>query len=584
MHLFLKEFIGCYKLFLSEVIALPFVLFKKLKTSIQQLFTFSIYFLCIGCANVVAPEGGLKDTEAPKIVKATPANASTQVTNSFKIIFNEFIKLKEQDIVVSPPLNQAPKIKQKGKYIEVKWNDILKPNTTYTFNFGENIVDYTEGNPYSNLKYVFSTGSVIDTLEQSGIVTDAITGKGLEKIAVMLYTENDDSIVCKQKPYYFTKTDASGSFHFNYIKEGKYKIFALKDENFNLLYDLPNEKIAFLDSSLSISKVNRGIELRMFENFIFKKQNIKSVVRNDVFSYLIRFDKKINSELVTEKTPSNSFVKIVSGDSILFYTMQKPTQDSILIPIPKEEVDTILKVETKYDSTMMKRSRLFVVANFQSSNSVIDKRKLSESSNKSVNPVSNNLLNYGSNLILNFSHPISTENLPSQFILIEDTGKLKTIAKVEELNNQAFHIQAKINYPFKEDHTYELIGRKNQFKDVCNLSSDSFHIKFVYVAQKHLGNIFLSLSDSIINNSYYAELLNSSKQIIFKQLIQNNHISWKNLVPGAYTIRILVDTNNDSKWNTGNYFKHQQPEKYLFYPKEILVKPNWDNELEWKLN
>jgi hypothetical protein len=254
-----------------------------------------------------------------------------------------------------------------------------------------------------------------------------------------------------------------------------------------------------------------------------------------------------------------------------------------LITLPKTEVDTILKVETKYDSTMMKRSRLFVVANFQNSVSSIDKRKQTESVSKNVKP-SINTLAYGNSLIVNFNHPIATENLPLQFILIEDTGKLKTTAKVEALSNNAFHLQAKINYPFKEDHTYELIGRKNQFKDVCNLANDSFHIKFVYAAQKHFGNIYLTISDSIISKSYYAELLNSSKQIISRQLIQNNHISWKNILPGAYTIRVLKDDNNDTNWNTGDYFKHLQPEKYLFYTKEILVKPNWDNELEWKLN
>jgi hypothetical protein len=105
----------------------------------------------------------------------------------------------------------------------------------------------------------------------------------------------------------------------------------------------------------------------------------------------------------------------------------------------------------------------------------------------------------------------------------------------------------------------------------------------VYSAQKHFGNIFIQLSDSNFLQNYYAELLNSSKQIVSRQLIQNNHISWKNILPGAYTIRILIDTNKDSNWNTGDYFKHLQPEKYLFYTKEILVKPNWDNELEWKL-
>ncbi|MEY2829282.1 MAG: hypothetical protein RIQ33_1140 [Bacteroidota bacterium] len=565
------------------------VALKKISFHITNKLKFAIInlqfaMLLASCANVVAPEGGLKDNEAPKIVKAAPANASTNVsTNNFRIIFNEFIKLKEQDIIVSPPLNKEPKIKQKGKYIDVKWTDTLKPNTTYTFNFGENIVDYTEGNPYSNFKYVFSTGNVIDTLELQGIVTDAITGKGLEKIAVMLYTENDDSVVCKQKPYYFTKSDVSGSFHFSYLKEGRYKIFALKDENFNLLFDLANEKIAYSDTLITISKKNRSVNLSLFENYSIKKQKLKAITRTDVFSYVVRFDKKLNTAFTEENTDSNSFVKIVSGDSILFYSKQKPTQDSILIEIPKAEIDTILKVEAKYDSTMMKRSRLFVVANFQTSNSLNDKRKLSESSTKSVKPTINNVLNYGSNLVLNFSHPIATENLPTQFILIEDTGKLKTFAKVEAYDNKAFQLHAKIIYPFKEDHTYELIGRKNQFTDVCNLQCDSFHIKFVYAAQKHFGNIFIQLSDSNFHQNYYAELLNSAKQIVAKENVKRNHISWKNLVPGTYTVRILVDENADTEWNTGNYFKHHQPEKYLFYPNEVIVKPNWDNELEWKL-
>ncbi|MEN9522073.1 MAG: hypothetical protein RL065_450, partial [Bacteroidota bacterium] len=475
MLLLINKNIGIDKIFPRKKFVLAFVFYKKLKTCIQQLIIFSIYLFCIGCANVVAPEGGLKDNTAPKIVKASPANASTKVsTDNFRIIFNEFIKLKEQDIIVSPPLNHPLKIKQKGKYIDVKWSDTLKPNTTYTFNFGDNIVDYTEGNPYSNFKYVFSTGSIIDTLKLSGIVVDAITGTGLDKIAVMLYTDFSDSIVCKQKPYYFTKTDASGTFHFSNLKEGKYKLFALKDENFNLLFDLNNEKIAFSDSLIMISKSNKYLSLNLFENYFGKKQKVKSVVRNDVYSYLVRFEKKTTSDVSEKNNVSADCIQIASGDSILFFSKSKPTHDSILINIPKLEVDTIISVDAKYDSNLVKRSRLFVVANFQTSSLANDKRKVSEAaSNKSNKPTPINTLNFGSTLILNFSHPIAFENMPTQFILIEDTGKLKTFAKVETIDNKAFQLHAKINYAFKEDHTYELIGRKNQFMDVCNLPNDS---------------------------------------------------------------------------------------------------------------
>lgn len=49
----------------------------------------------------------------------------------------------------------------------------------------------------------------------------------------MLYDQKEDSIVVNSKPYYFAYTDETGSFRITNIREGSFKVFALKDANAN---------------------------------------------------------------------------------------------------------------------------------------------------------------------------------------------------------------------------------------------------------------------------------------------------------------------------------------------------------------
>ncbi len=543
-----------------------------------------------GCANVVAPTGGAKDTSPPKLIFSTPKKGATNFhEKSFRVNFDEFIKLKDKEVLVSPPLKTAPKVKLGGKSILVNWKDTLKENTTYTFLFGDNIQDITEGNTLNNFQFVFSTGDVIDTLTYSGKVLEASTGNALENVSVMLYKENLDSIPSKQKPYYLAKTNKEGAFQFNYLKEGKYKIFALKDENYNLLYDLPNEKIGFSDTLISVGKFFKPITLQLFENFQNKKQQIKSVKRSDAISYLIQFDKNIQSLKCITDNHYNDFVSVVKSDSLQIYFRKKITTDSLSLHIFTENLDTILKIETITDSMAWKRTRLNAMANFQikSSTGKTDESKgrqssLSNLAKKEVVKFADEL-NFNQAIFLIFNHPIARENLQTSFQLIEDTGKYKTTLKPQLLNDSAFQQKVKINYNFKEDHLYELIGRKNQLIDVANIQSDSFHISFIYKAQRHFGNILLDIKTDSLPPHFIVQLLNNSGVEVAREKFSNKKISWNNLPQGKYNIRILNDENGNGKWDTGNYFLRQQPESYLRYANDVLVKPNWDTELEWKI-
>ncbi len=214
------------------------------------LFTFN------RCANPVTPTGGPKDVQPPKAMKCDPPNFSTYFhAKEIKIEFSEFIQLKDANnqITISPPWLPNTDFKLRGKSIVITFNDSLRSNTTYSLNFGNSISDITENNVLRDYIYVFSTGSYVDSLSLEGQIIDALTLSPQKDVLAMLYVnDNDtipfDSLPYKVKPYYLTRTNENGEFRLINLSGASFKIFALKDLNSDLMYNLPDEKIAFSDS------------------------------------------------------------------------------------------------------------------------------------------------------------------------------------------------------------------------------------------------------------------------------------------------------------------------------------------------
>ena len=60
-------------------------------------------------------------------------------------------------------------------------------------------------------------------------------------------------------------------------------------------------------------------------------------------------------------------------------------------------------------------------------------------------------------------------------------------------------------------------------------------------------------------------------------------INYQYLQPGTYTLKLIIDANEDEKWTTGDYLKGVQPEKVYFYTKEIKVRSNWEYDINWNI-
>lgn len=230
---------------------------NKLAVAFRNILFVACAVWCWSCAQQGSPSGGPRDETPPRVLECDPPNYSTRFNESkIQITFDEYVVLENvnQELIVSPPMEEKPEVKLRKKTIVIQFDEALKENTTYTFHFGRAIKDLHEGNELLNYEYVFSTGDILDSMSVRGILRVAEDlSFPKDPVAIMLYTRLGDSVPLTEPPLYVGRTGDSGVFSVNNLRPDEYKLFALKDGNNNLLFDLPTEEIAFLDSSLTLN-------------------------------------------------------------------------------------------------------------------------------------------------------------------------------------------------------------------------------------------------------------------------------------------------------------------------------------------
>ncbi len=199
------------------------------------------------------PTGGPRDSLPPVLLKAEPGDSSTRFQgNRITLTFDEYIQLDNpfEKLVYSPVPKVKPEAEGRLKTVVIRIKDTLEENTTYSIDFDDAIRDINENNPLRGFRYVFSTGSRIDTDSLVGRVFYAESGKTDSLLQVILHPNEKDSAVAKRRPRYATRTRADGSFAFRFLAPGDYHVFALKDADGGLKYDQESETFGFLDSSV----------------------------------------------------------------------------------------------------------------------------------------------------------------------------------------------------------------------------------------------------------------------------------------------------------------------------------------------
>ncbi len=221
-----------------------------------------------GCANIIPPGGGPKDTLPPVLVNAVPKDSALHFTSKKIVLtFDEYVQLDNNmndNLIVSPYPAVNPIVESKLKTVTIILKDSLQPNTTYSINFGKGLKDVNEGNIAKNFTYVFSTGSKLDEGKLSGNVVVAETGKTDSTLLVVLHSNLSDTSIKKNNPKYLTRLDGKGNFTFRNIAPGTYNAFVLPND-YAKKYNDSTKMFAFLNAPLTIDSSSQTIKFYAYQ-------------------------------------------------------------------------------------------------------------------------------------------------------------------------------------------------------------------------------------------------------------------------------------------------------------------------------
>jgi hypothetical protein len=572
------------------------------------------------CAHPVNPGGGLKDFKAPVVLESIPENGSANFgVDRFTIEFNEFIKLEDvqNQVLISPPLNETPDFKIKGKSLLVKFNENLKPNTTYSVYFGDAITDITEGNPVSNYTYIFSTGVYVDSLSMQGVVVEAFNHKPVEDCFVMLYKDNNDTISLDSlplnlRPYYLSKTDESGRFRFNGLGDDEYLLFAILDMNSSLSFDQPNEKIAFLDSLINPSYVVKPIiDSTLTDSTLVVDADLVAdvdTIQTPVSDSLLKLnDNLFSSQLETYELflyqQKDTILKLLSSkvirDNTLQFAFNLPADDVVITTLNFSDRELWYVSETSKDKDtitwyyhnlpmdtlevlMKNQSDTLELLTIRLKKPKFGKKKKEEVAlplTWTANPASK-ILKPNTNMRIDFNQPIEIIKFDSA-VLISGSD---TILKPPFYFTDSLKMQIEIPIENKEATKYKIAISDSSIYDWNALANEDMLLNFSTRALSEYGNLNVNITNPL-HEKVIVQLLNEKEDVLEQSFFAGDTVLvYKYLNPTIHKLKVIYDENANGKWDAGNYLKKIQAERIDYFGKELKLRANWDIEEDWELD
>ena len=531
------------------------------------------------CANVVTPAGGPKDEKPPVVLEASPANNSTNFNSkTIHITFDEFITLNNasNNILFSPPLKKKPTYRTSGKTLVIRFDEPLKPQTTYTVNFVDAIKDLHEGNALKDFTYIFSTGESVDSLSLKGKVTSATNLKPAEGFYVGLYSSENDTVTFD----YVTMTDKNGNFELSGLADKDYRVFALKDGNYNMIYDLPNEEIGFYPDvvrpyHLDFENVTDTIALEVFtfvEEDSIQKIFKKELVETGLLRFVFRYPADNVSITTLEELPDTfNIIPVISArkDTVLWYFT--PNKDSLWISIN----DGVNVSDTTHYSLKPRES-------------MSRKRKKQIEEEHRFLPVRNNLksgkLKPEQPLILIFDEPVTRTNIhdTTWFIVDKDT----IFNDLHFTKADEYGLRYRLDKNLEPEKKYQIVFPDSTFFGFRGLTNDTTKLSFSVQEESLFGNIYITVEKPDNAPQLIVELIDEKDKVVDTQIItETQELAFEYLDPGKYKLKAIFDLDGNGVWSPGNFKKKLQPEKVVFYPNDLEVRANWDIDLDepWKI-
>ena len=592
----------------------------------------------VACASIGAPDGGPYDEDPPVLLKATPVLNATGVSAAkITLEFDENVTLQNafENVVVSPPQFEMPVIKYSGKKVMVELLDTLKPNTTYSIDFGSAIVDNNEGNPYENFAYVFSTGEKVDTFAVSGTVLNAQDLEPIKGMLVGLHSCLVDSVFNTLPFERVSRTDSRGRFTIKGIAPGKYRVYALADANQNFLFDQKSEMLAWSsdivepyavpavrpDTIWRDSTTIDTIRMVSYTRFMPDDIVLRAFKENFVTQYLVKHTRDPHNKLSFFFAAPNEQLPQLEGLGFDFsdaYVLESSAKNDTLVYWLKDSLlyrsDTLaLKLSYKAfeasGDTIDRTDTLYISSRKRWENVVKQQRKKLEDDEKNFLRRAKSLPGYdeenppvyvppAKELPVRFSGSSSMDlNAVCTFsfdepLLTVDTSAISVELKVDTLwtpvesvfSRDSVNIrQYNIFAEWRPEQTYLVKADSAAFKGLYGGVSTKFEREIKFKSLDDYALLHVNIAG--VGNEGIVQLLNAAGNAVMENHTSNGRCSFYFVKPGVYYMRLISDANGNGKWDTGDYAKGVEPEKVFYYHHSLELRALFEyTQDDWDIN
>ncbi|MEN3037951.1 MAG: Ig-like domain-containing protein [Candidatus Kryptonium sp.] len=534
----------------------------------RNIFQLLFALFLFGCAVQIPPSGGPPDTEPPKIIKTYPRNGAINFKDNYiEVEFNEYVDKRsvQEAIYISPYITGEVQYKWSGRKLRINFPEKLKNNTTYVVTFGTEIRDLNAGNKMQeSFTLAFSTGSEIDSGSIEGKI---FTQK--ENFMVFAYQIdkiNPDTLTpIRTKPDYVTQAGKDGTFKFQFIKFGKYRLFAINDKVKNLLYDPSEDEYGLFWEDIEINK-----RKPVASNIVFKttiedtsRPFVSSLNAIDNLHILLKFSEKIN--------PEKASIKLLKNDQETISLIPQIYPDSTkLILILQEQIDTTNKYNISISGIKDLSGNEISPLTFEISNNF----------NPDTTPPS-----------LIFSSPSQDENdvtlrpeiklffddiinKTPEVKLIDSTGKETKIKIEQNLNKLTIYPETQLN-----PNNLYILTISNLSDITNNFQRDTLKVVFRTVDPLTFGGIEGSIicEDTVSQVIIIATETSKKKNFTVKARC-NSKFTIDQIPQGKYLIEAFIDSNGNGKYDYGKAFPFLSPEKFTIYQDTVKVRARWTTE------
>lgn len=514
------------------------------------------------CANIQSPTGGPKDKRPPRLLSSIPkANATGFHGTTVLLTFDELVKLKtpREEIIISPSPGKDIDFSVKGNKVFITSKTPFKDSTTYSFQFREGIQDITEGNVPPNLKLAFSTGPTIDSLSLSGEVHEVLPGTPKEKITVALYS-SDTFDIFNHVPGYFTQTDKRGNFRLENLRPGNYFLYAFDDENKNLKVESRAEMFGFLPAPIALKSNIDTLSIGLVQ---LDSRPLKiSSIRNIGNLTRVKFSKAV---VDYQLSPSDRVINAFGDDHSEINIWNPPPPDSLQMTLSGTD-----SLGNRKDTTFYIRTT--------ATKPIKEKFALSLG-RPEINPENGRLIT-----TISFSKPIQQYNMDSLYIQVDTTQRIPILPQDMTFRTKQKEIMVNKELPKKlfaadQNPKITVMARKNF---AISLDGDTAKVlsapTLIYWPEE---NGTLSIQASTKKKNYILQLVEKSSLKVLLQSINTPRLVARNIPPGNYYVRVILDSNSNGAWDPGNYYRKTEPERILYYAgsdgnRSIPVRANWE--------